>query len=302
MQFTKAHGCGNDFIIIDATRRSEGEQGELQPFSDREVIAWSARAPELCDRHKGVGADGLLLVGEGALEGGEHAPEMIVINADGSRSEMCGNGLRCVALWLLRRGLISEEGGAVITGAGALKVQFAASPHTHHEPHAPYDRTARSAWVGLTLGEPRALSLRDLSLKGEAEARCELTTLSLGNPHAVCFDQGAFEARAELASAWSAQFEGGVNLSFAQRRGERALELHVHERGCGWTLACGTGASATVIAAVERGLMPSGAPLEVTLPGGTLEVTYHKRSARPGDGWVELWGPAVEVFEGELTL
>lgn len=299
MQFTKAHGCGNDFIIIGLINSSEADHEGDQALSDvtlsdAELSAWSARATELCDRHRGVGADGLLLVTEGALASGERAPEMIVINADGSRSEMCGNGLRCVALWLLRRGYLSEKGGQVITGAGALTVRFASPP---------YELTAKGAWVGLTLGEPTALNLRGLtktSPKTREQHICELTTLSLGNPHAVCFDQEAFEHRAQLAGAWSAEFEGGVNLSFAQQRGERALELHVHERGCGWTLACGTGASATAIAAVERGLMPAGAPLEITLPGGALEVTYHKRSASKGDGWVELWGPAVEVFEGQI--
>lgn len=260
MQFTKAHGCGNDFIVVDARENPALRLPELV-----------ARAPRLCERRFGVGADGVLWVSER-----EGRAEMTVINADGSLSEMCGNGLRCVAHHLLLRGRLGEE-GEVLTGAGALTVRAALTSDD-----------GRAARVTVWMGHPRALGARLF-----AGAAAPLTTLSMGNPHAVSLDEGDYARRLALAEGWAREVEGGVNLSFARVRGE-GLELHVHERGCGWTLACGTGACAAVVAATARGLLPPGRPTRVSLPGGALEVRYEPEAG------VWMTGPAEISFHGSV--
>jgi diaminopimelate epimerase len=263
MQFTKAHGCGNDFIIVDAL---ENPTLTLQALTERAVA--------LCDRRFGVGADGALWVSER-----DGLPEMTVINSDGSLSEMCGNGLRCVAHHLLLKGAQGVFEGEVLTGAGALKVSARLT-----------GEGGRSAESAIWMGHPR--ELRHLAL---SEAQEPLTALSMGNPHAVSFEAADFARRHTLAERWSAEVPGGVNLSFALITGDE-ISLEVHERGCGWTLACGTGACATVVAATERGLIAPGHPARVRLPGGSLSVLY-----TPGAG-VWMTGPSEVIYRGVTLL
>ena len=278
MQFTKAHGCGNDFIIVDAR-----ENPSLT------LDALKARAARLCERRFGVGADGVLWVSERSGRA-----EMTVINADGGVSEMCGNGLRCVAHYLLtqdrlkgadaldreldrgrRAGEVSAE---VLTGAGALRVSVTL-----------LDEEGREATAQVWMGHPSHLAERHLS--GGA---APLTTLSMGNPHAVTFHAADHARRHRLAEEWSREVVGGINISFARLTSE-GVELDVHERGCGWTLACGTGACATVVAGVERGLLPAGRDTRVLLPGGALTVNY-----KPGVG-VWMTGPSAICYRGEVA-
>jgi len=284
MQFTKAHGCGNDFIILDLEGTQEQVRAKIAELRDE--------APGICDRHKGVGADGLLLVTPTLVERGARY-EMTVINSDGSLAEMCGNGLRCVADFLRRSGRLCS-GEELKTGAGELRVHFSDPP----EGVAEAERAslfAHGSWVGAELSAPQGVRRLCVSSDPHSE-QWHLTCLSLGNPHAVTFDPEAFARRAELAPALSGQFEGGVNLSFARLESPGLIQLHVHERGCGWTQACGTGACATAVAAVEWGLAKQGAPLTITLPGGQLVIEYSS------EGLIMMWGPALEVFRGALNV
>jgi diaminopimelate epimerase len=266
MQFTKAHGCGNDFIIVDAREEPSLTLNDLRE-----------RAPRLCERRFGVGADGVLWVTERSGRA-----EMTVINADGSLSEMCGNGLRCVAHYLARRdlpagGRAADVSAELLTGAGALRVSTSLlSP------------AGREAVTRVWMGHPQQLAARHFS--GGAEP---LTTLSMGNPHAVSFHAADHAQRHRLAGEWSREVAGGVNISFALLT-PKGVELEVHERGCGWTLACGTGACATVVAGVERGLLPAGQDTQAHLPGGTLTVRYE-----PGAG-VWMTGPSVICYRGDV--
>jgi len=278
MQFTKAHGCGNDFIITELQRADQPSVKELR-----------AAAPWLCDRHRGVGADGVLVVTEpdDDPEGSAARAQMSVINADGSIAEMCGNGLRCVGHYLHKRGRL-RSGERILTGAGALKLWFAEPPAELSERER-CEHERGGAWVGVDMGQPR--EIRSLVSSG-----VELCALSLGNPHAVSFDAEAFERRGALSEELKRPFVGGVNLSFARWLAPGHLELHVDERGCGWTQACGTGACATVVAAVSSGQANKGDELLVRLPGGTLKVSWLS------SGELKMWGPAIELYSAHIQL
>lgn len=268
--FSKYEGLGNDFIVID----------------DRQVKLEEAErlAPSLCDRHRGVGADGILLVGvRGA------SPRMRVINADGSRPQMCGNGLRCVALHIVRAGLAD----------GAMTVETDAGPH-------PVE-VLKDGRVSVSM-VPASFAPGELPVIADApliDAPFEVggrtlavTAVSMGNPHAVIFDTLG-DDRWSLGPALGAdaRFPQGVNVGFAQRTGPQAFELHVLERGVGWTQACGTGACAAAAAAVTTKRAQEGHPIAITLPGGRLDITIGPPGQR-----IIMTGPARHVFEGQLDL
>jgi diaminopimelate epimerase len=277
LRFSKYEGLGNDFLIVP-----EESSAALTP----DVVR------RLCDRHFGVGGDGVLIVGQE----GEH-PSMRVINADGSRPEMCGNGLRCVALYLLEQRRSRPASFIVDTEAG---------------PHA----------VEVDLGSPRTAEVKVYMRKASLSARevlrdqsgewigrafsCDnrelvMTTVSMGNPHAVFLDGAGFSP-SEMASLGprierDPRFVAGANVGFARLVSPTELDLTVWERGVGFTLACGTGACAAAVAAVETGHSPRGRELKVSLPGGPLRIVVGAREEP-----IQMTGPAAHVFDGEITL
>ncbi|MFK7984743.1 MAG: diaminopimelate epimerase [Sandaracinaceae bacterium] len=270
LSFEKYEGLGNDFLVVDT--------GDL---SAEDAMA-------LCDRHLGVGGDGVLFTG---LSNGE--PFMRVINADGSTPEMCGNGLRCVALFLVLRGHV---------GTRAFEVKTDAGPHAVEVLSVDGDRA--EVRVGM---RPASLTPSRLPLRSETPwidhaldvdgIEVRLTAVSMGNPHAVTFDP--LEARRRVlgpALETDAHFPERVNVGFAQVTDE-GLTLDVWERGCGWTQACGTGACAAAVAAVETGRAERGRDLRVTLPGGPMTI----RVEAP-DAPVWMTGPARRVFAGEVDV
>jgi diaminopimelate epimerase len=277
LDFEKYEGLGNDFVVVEA------EVGALSLDAVRAI----------CDRHRGVGADGVLFV---ARSGGR--PAMRVTNADGSRAEMCGNGLRCVALHLARTGAASVgESFVVDTDAG---------------PHAcrvlTLDGSVGTVQVSM---RPASLAPADVPVVAERPlvdapfrvdgAEVHVTAVSMGNPHAVVFD-AVGPARVSLGPALQEdpRFPAKANVGFARLLPEdaaraRAMELFVYERGAGWTEACGTGACAAVVAAVETGRVPRGEPVEVRLPGGPLSIVAGALGER-----ILMTGPARHVFSGHL--
>ena len=262
-QFHKYEGLGNDFIVIE-------EQGPARMSPEQ--------ARSLCDRHFGVGADGVLIVTVAAQPGSRAT--MTVLNADGSRPEMCGNGLRCVALHLALQDGARQVEYAVDTDAGTRRCQVR--------------RDGFFADVSIEMGA--ALSLGTLTTKHEGRA-FEFHRVSVGNPHAVTFDADlSDDAIDQLAPRISAEIAGGSNVEFARRTGEAAFELVVWERGVGRTLACGTGAVATAAAAVLTGRAALQQALELALPGGRLSVTVHEPGLQ-----TTLRGPARRVFGGQLV-
>ncbi len=261
--FTKVEGLGNDFLLIDH-RNQPGRIAELQ-----------ARAPALCHRRTGVGADGLLVLT--APTSPTARATMIVINHDGSRPEMCGNGLRCVALFLA-------------DAPGPLLVDTDAGARTCHVAPLAADRSHGEIEVDMgvaLLQGPRTVGDHTF------------TAVSIGNPHAIAF-VGPGEDPERLARQFGPvverdpQFPARTNVEFARREPDGSLTLWVWERGCGITAACGTGACATVAAAVHHGLVAEDTPIAVQLPGGRLSVRWHH-------GRVWMTGPARLVYRGALV-
>jgi diaminopimelate epimerase len=259
LRFRKYEGLGNDFIVVDTA-----DPGAITPEA----------AARLCDRRFGVGADGVLLVLPPRAPDG--AARMRVINADGSVPEMCGNGVRCVALHLAeargqRDGVVRVE-----TDAGERDCVIEA------------DGT-----VTVDMGIIRTLGERAVDVEGKPVV---VALADAGNPHAILF--GAF-ARGEVERlgprlATHPAFARGTNVEFACVQGD-GIDLVVWERGVGITMACGTGACATVAVAVERELVPRGQPVTVHLPGGRLQITLD------ADGRAHMRGPARHVFSGTLV-
>ncbi|MEA2661098.1 MAG: diaminopimelate epimerase [Chloroflexota bacterium] len=243
MKFTKMHGCGNDFIVVDGP-----------------VAIDAARVRALCDRRTGIGADGVLVIGAPA---GRRWP-LVIHNADGSIADACGNGSRCIARYLLDR-----HGGDELeldTASGVVRAW--------RDPEG----------IGIELAAPE---LGDALQVDGREAR----GVRVGNPNVVIFvDDPGREDLGALAAASSA-LVGPANVGAVVRRSGGELELRVHERGVGETLACGTGSCAAVAAAIARGDVTSDT-IRVRLPGGTLVV-------RPRGARYELAGPAEYVFQGE---
>jgi diaminopimelate epimerase len=260
--FAKYEGLGNDFIVIDAV-------------DERALDAELAR--RACDRHFGVGADGILAVLPPRSAGARAT--MVVLNADGSRPEMCGNGVRCVALHLARADGASGSSYVIDTDAGPLLCEV--------------ERDGDSGWVKTGMGEATLAGEHRLDFGGQILV---FTRISMGNPHAVVFDVDlSLEAIDRVGPMVSAALPGGANVEFAHRRGQRAFDLVVWERGVGRTLACGTGAAATVVAAVLSDRAPFSEPVEVRLPGGALEISVTRAPLAAAQR-----GPARLVFTGEL--
>jgi diaminopimelate epimerase len=287
MRFAKYHGLGNDFLVVDLRTAAPAEAAAIQ--APRNVIA-------LCDRQFGVGGDGVLAI----LPSSTADARMRVLNSDGSEAEMCGNGIRCVAKELYERGGLAQPSLAIDTGAGRLVCEIDAS-----------GGAVRS--VTVAMGRPRLLR-GEIPMTGPAGERCieqplaiagttrPVTCVSMGNPHAVTF-VGSRDEAIELGRSVGpgverhAWFPNRSNAEFAHVRHRGEIDLVVWERGCGITLACGTGACATAVAAIVTGRADEGTPIRVNLPGGSLEITVH-----PGLSAVAMKGPALHVFDGELDL
>lgn len=250
------HGAGNDFLVFD--------------FEEVEGADLPALARRACDRHFGIGADGILVPAPS-----EKADlKMVYLNADGSPAEMCGNGLRCLARYARDRGLVGGSGLTVETAAGVKNVTLLG------------DGSSR-----VDMGEP--------GFGGEVEVGgFRFVRVSMGNPHAVAFleSEAGVEALDLRAVGPPVEedptFPAGTNVEFASVRDAHEVRMRIWERGAGETLASGSGACATAVAAIRRGLAQS--PVRVVLDGGVVEVGWD------GSGPVLMTGPAEYVCEGRL--
>ncbi len=287
LPFVKYHGLGNDFAVIDGRGLDLHFAGDL------------GRA--LCDRHTGLGADGVL-VWTGTIE----HPAMQVVNADGSIAEMCGNGLRCFVKYLLDRYLPDRVELAVATGAGQLACRAWRGADGRVDSVAVRMTPPSYDPATVPLSSPGPWLDTAIEVAGHT---VRLTALSTGNPHAVTFDALTPAERAELGPILGGHplFPNQANVEFVQilpseaaspahPLGRACLQVDVYERGCGWTQACGTGATAAAIVAVRLGHAPVGREVAVRLPGGWLGITV------ADDGVGTMRGPAVEVFEGTVDL
>jgi diaminopimelate epimerase len=265
--FKKMHGCGNDFVIIDARAVDIS-------LSDAQVKA-------LADRRLGVGCDQLVIIG--ASE--KAAAFMHIYNADGSKVPTCGNATRCVADILLREKNAKEI--TVETLTGALHAWREGEDQVRVNMGAP-----KLSWQEIPLLESR----NTLHLGLQSGALMDPVAVNMGNPHAVFFVQNLDMIRMSDAAKLEHHplFPSAANISAVQVINEHHLRMKVWERGVGETLACGSAACAAVVAGVQRGVCARTA--QVDLPGGSLHIDW-----QPG-GEVMMTGPVAYVFEGEVRL
>jgi diaminopimelate epimerase len=268
MHLSKHHGLGNDFLVL----------------LDDEADADPSLARALCDRHRGVGADGLIIGRrpDGA-EGADAADlEMLLLNADGSTAEMSGNGIRCLAQAEARRRGVAATSMRILTGGGVRTVEVAAGPDPV------------TSLVAVDMG--RATPGPDLPREGVAPlwvSPLKVATVGIGNPHVVLLVEDAEAVDPGVAGpAVEAHFPDGINVHFvAPTAGEPdALTMRVWERGAGVTEACGTGACAVAVAAHDWGLV--GRRVTVRMPGGPVDVALGRT--------VTLVGPAVHIADLEV--
>jgi diaminopimelate epimerase len=295
MRFVKMHGLGNDFVVVDATRA---------PLPD-DV---SALARRVCDRHTGVGADGLIAILPPA-PGVAADLRMRIWNQDGEEPEMCGNGIRCVCKLAFERNLSRAHPMRVQTGAGVLSLVYAAGASGVEsvtvgmgEPvldarRVPVLVDGRDRVIDADLG---AIDRWDeVAAAGDWQAECGLdrrfTCVSMGNPHAVFFCRNVAAVPLGFVGPFLEThpiFPNRANVHFVEVLSDREARIRTWERGAGMTQACGTGASAACVAGALTGR--TGRRLRAHLPGGDLDLDW-----RESDGQVWMTGPAATVFAGE---
>jgi diaminopimelate epimerase len=280
MKFTKMHGCGNDYIYVEGKEcKAQGEEK-------------AALVRALSDRHVGIGGDGVIFIHPGQAVDFE----MEMYNADGSRAEMCGNGIRCVGKYVFDQGL-TDKTFLLVESMGAVKRLWLTV----------VDGKVRSVRVdmGSPILRPRDIPVlsdedrvvdKPIWVEGEA---AQVTCVSMGNPHAVVFvddvkrlvlDRGFGEAFEHHP-----MFPNRTNVEFVKVLERKSVEMRVWERGTGETLACGTGCCAVAVAGVLNGLTDT--EITVKVLGGELQILWDRR-----ENTVYMTGPAVTVFEGDIDL
>jgi len=274
MLFYKLEGLGNDFVLFSDFDR---------PLLDFEK--YLRLAPRLCDRRFGIGADGLLLLSPG----GKADFSLKIINSDGSEAENCGNGLRCTALFIKLKKLTDKTQFTIEPPAGVIPVELLENGEI--KVRLGEARFARG--VIPVIGEPGS------ELFGEKirleDKEFELHAVSVGNPHCVTFTPLSYREVCHFGPQLETHplFPRKTNVEFVEVINRGHLKVQVWERGAGYTLACGTGATSVAAAAQKKGLIDL--PVKVELPGGVLTID------REGDDFY-LTGPANLVFQGEIEL
>ena len=277
MRFTKMHGCGNDYVYVNCFEESVSNPEEVARF--------------VSERHFGIGSDGLILICPS-----EKADfRMAMYNADGSEGKMCGNGIRCVAKYVYDYGLTDKTELAVETKSGIKCLDLTVED-------------GKVALVKVDMGKP-VLSPKEIPVNLEMESVVDepvtvdgqefrITCVSMGNPHAVTFVEDTASLPLEqLGPKFEKHslFPEQVNTEFVQIRNRQEINMRVWERGSGETLACGTGACASVVACVLNGLTDN--EVTVHLTGGTLQIHYDRQ-----ENTVWMTGPAIVVFDGEIDI
>jgi diaminopimelate epimerase len=274
LRFTKMHGLGNDFMVLDLI----SQHAHIQP---KHAKQWG-------DRHTGVGFDQLLLVEPPSNPDVDFRYR--IFNADGSEVEQCGNGARCFARFVVDKRLTAKKQFRVETKGGIIELELRADGQISVNMGPPRLEPAQIPFIA----EAAALSYQ-LELDGVSHA---LAAVSMGNPHAVLRVEDAELAPVHALGAkleHHPRFPQRVNVGFLQVVDRHYAKLRVWERGAGETQACGTGACAAAVAAIGQGWMAS--PVQIELPGGRLSIEW----AGPGQP-VMMTGPAARVYEGQVRL
>ena len=278
MQLTKLHGLGNDYLYLDTSAE------------DLSAYDVPALARAVSDRHFGLGADGLILV-----EPADDADfRMRIFNADGSEAEMCGNGVRAFAKFVFDHGLTTKTDLSVLTGAGMIQIELHVEGGKMTSARVDMGKPRLARYEIPMLGEPAQETVIELPLEAAGQTWA-ITTVSMGNPHCVIFvpevasfpvtEVGPHLENHEL-------FPARTNVEFVRVISEDRLEMRVWERGSGETLACGTGASACVVASALTGR--TGRHVTVELLGGELDIEWAE------DDHVFVTGPATEVYTAQV--
>lgn len=280
MKFTKMHGCGNDYVYVDGARES------IPSERKSEVVKF------LSDRHFGIGGDGVIFINPSDVADFE----MEMYNMDGSRSEMCGNGIRCVGKYVYDHGL-TEKTSLTIVSCGKIKY---------------LDLTVEDGKVTkvrVNMGSP-ILEAAEIPVVAEKSPVVDtpitvdgkeyrMTCVSMGNPHAVVYVDEMIddETMAKIGPLFEhhERFPRRVNTEFVKVLGRERVQMRVWERGTGETLACGTGACAVTVASILNGL--TGDRITVELSGGNLEIFWDRK-----ENVVYMTGSATTVFEGEIEI
>jgi diaminopimelate epimerase len=274
IRFSKMHGLGNDFVVLDGIRQS--------------VTLSPAQFRYLADRHFGVGCDQILLVEKAG------SPEIDfryrIFNADGGEVEQCGNGARCFVRFVHDQGLTDKREIRVETMSGVISLRLESDGKITVDMGIPIFEPAKIPFISPTADLVQLLTIGDEDVA--------ITAVSMGNPHAVQVvadvDSAPVAAQGPLIEVHP-RFPQRVNAGFMQIVGRQSIRLRVFERGTGETLACGTGACAAVVAGIARGLLDS--PVRVVMRGGELTIAWGGKGSS-----VLMTGPAVTVFTGEIEL
>lgn len=267
--FRKYHGLGNDFLLFD-----DGSGNLLAGLAAEKIRL-------LCDRHMGIGADGILV--RQRSDKADH--RMLLFNADGSSAEISGNGLRCFVLFLRDSGFDVARELTIETGGGIQRAQLMKDGGV--ETTMPAPRFSNS-------GKPELFKLR------AKDKQFEVVPVNVGNPHGVIFGPERDIPFAETygpALEKNPSFPDGANIEFVHVLSSRSAKLVVWERGAGITLACGSGSTASAVAGVALGHFKFDVPISIHQPGGTLEITVAKNFSS-----IRQRGPATFVFEGSIDL
>ena len=275
LRFTKMHGCSNDYIYFNCF--------------DQKIDDPSALSVRLSDRHTGVGGDGVILI----CPSEKADAKMRIFNQDGSEGKMCGNGIRCVAKYVYDSGIAKKETLDIESLSGVKKINLKIENGV---------AVAATVDMGAPILQPEQIPVR---LEGESVISrpvtiggrpCEITCVSMGNPHCVVFMDKIDDLHLEKVGPIFEHcelFPDRVNTEFVRVIDSHTLQMRVWERGSGETMACGTGTCAAVVAAVLNGYCPKNEEITVQLLGGTLTIRYT-------DETVFMTGPAETVFEGEV--
>jgi diaminopimelate epimerase len=274
IRFTKMHGLGNDFVVLDAINQA--------------FVPTPAQARWLADRHFGVGCDQILIVEKPGTPGVDFRYR--IFNADGGEVEQCGNGARCFVRFVHEQGLTQAREIRVETKSGIIAPRLEADGQVTVDMGAP-----RFAPAEIPFTSDTDTAVQPLDVDGKT---VEISAVSMGNPHAVQvvadIDTAPVTGQGPRIESHP-RFPRRVNAGFMQVVDRHAIRLRVYERGAGETLACGTGACAAVVAGIRRGLLDS--PVRVTTRGGDLSIAW-AGSNEP----VMMTGPATTVFSAEIEL
>ncbi len=277
MKFTKMHGCGNDYVYVNAYEETVADPSAVARF--------------VSDRHFGIGADGLILIAPSEVAD----CRMVMYNADGSEGNMCGNGIRCVAKYVYDHGMTDQTRLSVETKSGVKQLELTVE-------------NGRVTFVTVDMGTP-VLEAARIPVRAEGtrvidepitvdQTEYRMTCVSMGNPHAVvCVEDLAHFPIERVGPLFECheRFPDRINTEFVEPIGPDEIAMRVWERGSGETLACGTGACASVVSCVVNGL--TGERVRVHLLGGDLEIHYDR-----ANDTVWMRGPATTVYEGEITI